>query len=158
MRKSSPGSGGGTTHMVAPARPAASPGKASAGGPPFEGEVQILEGAATPHLSLYTDSDPTFIDFGVIAATDELFSGFQTSANGNIQIQIYSGLIKFRINNPGGTPVIEILYDTGTAKIGFLGAGAVARQTVTGSRGGNAALASLLTGLANLGLITDSST
>lgn len=43
------------------------------------------------------------------------------------------------------------------AMIGFLGAAAVARQTVTGSRGGNAALASLLTALANEGLITDSS-
>jgi hypothetical protein len=43
-------------------------------------------------------------------------------------------------------------------RIGFFGATEVARQTVTGSRGGNAALASLLTGLANLGLITDSST
>lgn len=42
--------------------------------------------------------------------------------------------------------------------IGFLGAAAVARPTVTGSRGGNAALASALTALANLGLITDSST
>ncbi|HVV25257.1 MAG TPA: hypothetical protein VHF06_37850, partial [Pseudonocardiaceae bacterium] len=31
-----------------------------------------------------------------------------------------------------------------------------AKQTVTGSRGGNAALASLLTALANAGLITDS--
>lgn len=41
--------------------------------------------------------------------------------------------------------------------IGFLGASPAARQTVTGSRGGNAALASLLTALATLGLITDSS-
>ena len=40
-------------------------------------------------------------------------------------------------------------------KLGFHGATAVAKQTVTGSRGGNAALASLLTALANLGLITD---
>lgn len=32
------------------------------------------------------------------------------------------------------------------------------KQTVTGSRGGNAALASLLTGLATMGLITDSTT
>lgn len=44
------------------------------------------------------------------------------------------------------------------ALVGFLGATAVARQTITGSRGANAALASLLTGLANLGLITDSTT
>jgi hypothetical protein len=42
------------------------------------------------------------------------------------------------------------------ALIGFYGAAAQAKQTVTGSRGGNAALASLLTALAALGLITDS--
>jgi hypothetical protein len=44
------------------------------------------------------------------------------------------------------------------AAIGFLGASAIARPAVTGSRGGNAALASLLTALANLGLLTDSTT
>ena len=43
------------------------------------------------------------------------------------------------------------------AMIGFLGSAASAKQTVTGSRGGNAALASLLTALATYGLITDSS-
>lgn len=41
--------------------------------------------------------------------------------------------------------------------LGFHGATPVTKQTVTGSRGGNAALASLLTALANLGLITDGS-
>lgn len=40
---------------------------------------------------------------------------------------------------------------------GFFNAAAVTKPTVTGSRGSNAALASLLTALANLGLITDSS-
>lgn len=43
-------------------------------------------------------------------------------------------------------------------KLGFHGATPVAQQTVTGSRGGNAALASLLTKLANLGLVVDSTT
>lgn len=42
-------------------------------------------------------------------------------------------------------------------KLGFHGATPVAQQTVTGSRGGNAALASLLTKLAALGLVVDSS-
>lgn len=42
--------------------------------------------------------------------------------------------------------------------IGFLGAAPVARQVVTGSRGGNAALASLLQALANLGLIDNQTT
>lgn len=41
--------------------------------------------------------------------------------------------------------------------IGFFAAAPVAKPTVTGSRGGNAALASLLTALANFGLLTDSS-
>lgn len=38
---------------------------------------------------------------------------------------------------------------------GFYGAAPVAKPTVTGAKGGNAALASLITALANLGLITD---
>jgi hypothetical protein len=42
--------------------------------------------------------------------------------------------------------------------IGFLGAAASTRITVTGSRGGNAGLASLLTALAAFGLIIDSTT
>ncbi len=42
------------------------------------------------------------------------------------------------------------------AMIGFLGAAAIVRPAATGSRGGIAALASLLTALANLGLVTDS--
>jgi hypothetical protein len=43
-------------------------------------------------------------------------------------------------------------------QIGFFEANGTTKQTITGSRGGNAALASLLTALANHGLITDSST
>ncbi|KAM3099553.1 hypothetical protein ACKFKG_03180 [Phormidesmis sp. 146-35] len=44
------------------------------------------------------------------------------------------------------------------ASIGFLGATPIARPTVSGSRGGNAALLSLTTALKNLGLIIDSTT
>jgi parallel beta-helix repeat protein len=42
--------------------------------------------------------------------------------------------------------------------IGFIGTTPVAKQTVSGSRGGNAALESLLTALSNYGLVTDSTT
>lgn len=42
--------------------------------------------------------------------------------------------------------------------VGFYNTAPVAKPTVTGSRGGNAALASLLTALAGQGLVTDSST
>ena len=55
--------------------------------------------------------------------------------------------------NPGDIAI----GGTGT-QIGFLGAAPIARPTVTGSRGGNAALASLLTALATLGLLVDNST
>lgn len=48
--------------------------------------------------------------------------------------------------------------DGSNPRVGFLGAAAVARPTVTGSKGANAALASLMTALANLGLVTDSTT
>lgn len=44
-----------------------------------------------------------------------------------------------------------------TGNIGFYNTSPAAKPTVTGSRAGNAALASLLTGLAGLGLLTDSS-
>lgn len=44
------------------------------------------------------------------------------------------------------------------AGIGYFGTAVVAKQTVTGAKGGNAALTSLLTALAAYGLITDSST
>ena len=43
-------------------------------------------------------------------------------------------------------------------KLAFNGATPITKPTVTGSRGGNAALASLITALAQLGLITDSTT
>ena len=41
--------------------------------------------------------------------------------------------------------------------IGFFATAPVAKPTITGSRGGNAALADLLTKLASFGLLTDSS-
>lgn len=58
------------------------------------------------------------------------------------------------LNADGTTKTLEVEQ----SKLGFFGAAVAAKPTVTGSRGGNAALASALTALANLGLITDSST
>jgi hypothetical protein len=42
--------------------------------------------------------------------------------------------------------------------IGFNGTAPVAKPTVTGSKGANAALTSLMTALSSLGLVTDSTT
>jgi hypothetical protein len=52
----------------------------------------------------------------------------------------------------------QSVYDPlNLARVGFNGTTNIAKPTVTGSRGGNAALASLLTALADYGLIVDSS-
>lgn len=62
------------------------------------------------------------------------------------------------------SPNVELLAGAsfaagfGTNTVGFNGTTPVAKPTVTGSRGGNAALASLLTALDSMGLITNSST
>lgn len=53
--------------------------------------------------------------------------------------------------------VIRFEADGAAAMLAFYGSAAVAKQTVTGSRGANAALADLLTKLATLGLIIDGS-
>jgi hypothetical protein len=58
----------------------------------------------------------------------------------------------------GGAVEIDGDLDHDGAALGVLGSAPVAKQTVTGSRAGNAALASLLTALAAFGFITDSST
>jgi hypothetical protein len=50
------------------------------------------------------------------------------------------------------------ILDNSADKLGFFGTAPVSKQTVTGSRGGNAAIARLLTILANHGLITNSTT
>lgn len=54
--------------------------------------------------------------------------------------------------------VIEGDVSLGTTALGFYGQTPVARPTVTGSRGGNAALASLLAHMDNQGLINDATT
>jgi hypothetical protein len=61
-------------------------------------------------------------------------------ATGQAQLQAGDSSTKVGVNNTG---------------IGFYGATPAAKPSITGSRGGNAALADLLTKLANLGLITD---
>jgi hypothetical protein len=61
----------------------------------------------------------------------------------------------FRVYDTAAREAMRIEADGGAARLGFYGRPAVARPNVTGSRGGNAALQSLLTQLVALGLITD---
>lgn len=69
------------------------------------------------------------------------------------------GLTNFTCDDAGGTARTCISLGTASSasSVAFHGTAAINKPTVTGSRAGNAALASLLTALANYGLITDSS-
>lgn len=73
------------------------------------------------------------------------------SGGSNVDIKAY----RFRVINYSDS---SILHQFGVTGIGFFGGAQATKQTVTGSRGGNAALASLLTALAAYGIITDSTT
>ena len=73
--------------------------------------------------------------------------------------------ITFNATNLGGGGPIDfastagITIGSGSDTLAFYGAATpVAKPTITGSKGGNVALASLLTHLAALGLVTDSTT
>jgi hypothetical protein len=55
-----------------------------------------------------------------------------------------------------GTGGVQV--DAAGGRVGFYGTTPVARPSITGSRGGNAALASLITQLASQGLVTDNTT
>ncbi|WP_460071075.1 hypothetical protein [Streptomyces sp. YKOK-I1] len=61
-------------------------------------------------------------------------------------------------DSANGIEVMRAAPNAGQAMLGFLGATPVARQAVTGSRAGNAALASFLQALDTVGLIDDQTT
>ena len=58
----------------------------------------------------------------------------------------------------GKSTGMVVLVGGPSASLGFFNATPITKPTVTGSKGGNVALASLITALANLGLLTDSTT
>ena len=83
---------------------------------------------------------PTIKPVGSSANATLLIQGRGT---GGVNLLAGDGTTKFRVNNTG---------------LGFHATAPVAKQTITGSRAGNAALADLLTKLALIGLVTDGTT
>jgi len=82
------------------------------------------------------------------------------SGNGAVRLSIGNGVLTVAdgTNFTFGTGTGTKFGDSTSAKLGWWNATPVVKGSVTGSRGGNAALASLLTLLASYGLLTDSST
>lgn len=98
---------------------------------------------------------------GAASGSDVAFTA--TGIDANIAVDVNAKgtgsvkLISNGITSVFATSTGAMIGNTGQS-IGFYGATRVAKQTVTGAKGANAALTSLLTALAALGLITDSST
>lgn len=79
------------------------------------------------------------------------------STGGTVLVQAgYSSTTTGRVQVRGAGA--QLLVDAHDSELGFFGTTAIAKPTVTGSTGANVALQNLLTALANLGLITDSTT
>lgn len=104
------------------------------------------------------------------ANVDDTFSGnFKRHKLGTIDTLIGQssqisggGTNDFEIYQPSGEVVLNVgatkPIRVGGGTLGFFNAAPTIKPTITGAKGGNAALASLLTQLAGLGLITDSTT
>lgn len=92
---------------------------------------------------------------------DPAENGIVATLNGSVDLY-YNNSKTFETISGGakttGTHQITGNLDHDGSNVGFYNTAPAAKQTVTGSRGGNAALASLLTALATIGLLTDSST
>lgn len=106
----------------------------------YAGSGTSLGGNEKSFLDLANATLTTGFNFSTIEYNQTSISLFVANDAAN------AGLTAFNIVN-GGSDVI---------KIGFFGVTPAARPTITGSRGGNVALADLLTELASLGLVIDS--
>jgi hypothetical protein len=104
------------------------------------GDIEITSSLATGSMYI-----------GLTGASNAGSIFFRTRAIDRMEIK-QNGQIVMR---PNGTDAQFIADANG---LGFYGTAGTAKPTISGSRAGNAALASLLTSLAGLGLITDSTT
>jgi len=116
-------------------------------------DIQIENRAGNVFIDLVGDA--TYTDYGL-----RFIREYHASGNGSSRIY-HKGTGQVEIDAVDGGAVALRVAFTNRIKcdatgIGFFNSATVAKPTVSGSRGGNAALASLLTELANLGLITNS--
>jgi len=96
------------------------------------------------------------MDFPALAPTFRQGWNMQNRAETGYKMSFVIGTDRHHIKDFAQTFTHMTFKSDGS--VGFFGAGGVTRPTITGSRGANAALTSLLTSLSQLGLITDSTT
>ena len=88
------------------------------------------------------------------SGSDTLYVGFRLGVGSYAWALLMASGVDAVVN---GLEINGTLDHDGST-VGFYNVTPVSKQAVTGSRGGNAALASLLTALSTIGLITNSST
>ena len=135
--------------------------------PPFVGTVGVTQAGRTGNrITLDASSDfvnqPSYIRMGNLPTTGSTYlpSCYFESVFVNDTASAYTGRMLGLVCDHTGTDreFMRAESDGTQALLGFFGATAVAKPTVTGSKGGNAALGSLISALAGLGLVTDSTT
>ncbi len=95
-----------------------------------------------------------FLEAGDAAGTNK--NGGAIEVNSGTETGSGTSTIKFRAGGAG--LLLELASNGSTAQLGFFNTATAGKQTVTGIRDSNAALANLLTALATYGLIVDSTT
>ena len=95
----------------------------------------------------------TGFDVGMSAIGGDTNITLNLISKGSGGVQLQAGGENIIVALPAGATVGKV---GGT--LGFYGEAGTARPTITGAKGGNAALGSLLTALSNLGIITDATT
>lgn len=122
-----------------------------------EGVQAHYKGSASyPHLRLQNTA-PGGADVALIFASDGSFSIFDNKTSRFVFLMLPGGpTAALQISSDGLRTAGGFKHD-GT-QAGFFGAALASKPNVTGSRGGNVALASLISALATLGLVTNSST
>lgn len=116
--------------------------------------VSLAPSGAATEITVYARASDTVTRSGSVTLTPDAMA-VSLGAGGTITVtQTWVAPTTITI---GGTVATAVNIGRAAGATGIYGATAVTKQTVTGSRGGNAALASLLTALATWGVITDSS-
>lgn len=109
--------------------------------------MMLLDARTSAHQQTLSVADPTESDIiGIDWNGNSASPGpaYLRTLSSNITIQCAS------------TNVINCGVSGGAAQLGFFGATLTGKPTVSGAKGGNAALGSLMTALSNLGLVVDS--
>jgi hypothetical protein len=142
-------------------------GASQAGAPAQQGEPVLLRGArivvydgsvgfaaagSGPDVTVGRAGAGTLRVIGALTVDGAVTQGGTFTASGDVNVT--GTLTAFGFFGAGG----NVQLGSGPSLIGFFGASPAGKPEVTGARDDGTALASLLTQLATLGLITDSTT